>query len=265
MVFVFDWDGTLGGTKSQLSGDSKVAIKKFKKMGHEVIVATGRHPEEILEKLDNNKNICKYIIGANGAIILDKDSYEKVFVRNIDKQDFNMLLEDIRNFKEHISYVKAVQANRISRFKNPNDIFVPNEETKLILSQPHATLGIEFAKKNKLNEVVSYWQQKYGNKLQITISKNNFVNFNHINANKWTAIQWVVKKINKNNEKIIAIGDSMNDYKMLENAHIGIAMGNAKSKLRSIADITIGHTDKAGILRFVEELEKNPELLFKKN
>jgi hydroxymethylpyrimidine pyrophosphatase-like HAD family hydrolase len=58
-------------------------------------------------------------------------------------------------------------------------------------------------------------------------------------------------------------GDSMNDMQMIENSDIGIVMQNGDSYLKNIATKVIGHTDEQGLLRFIEEIEKEPTMLEK--
>ncbi|HHV12692.1 MAG TPA: HAD family phosphatase [Clostridiales bacterium] len=48
-------------------------------------------------------------------------------------------------------------------------------------------------------------------------------------------------------QDVIAIGDSMNDYEMIQQASIGIAMGNSVSPLKEIADYVTTHVNKDGI------------------
>lgn len=264
MIFVFDWDGTLGKSKGPIPKDNEIAIKKLKNMGHEVVIATGRHPGEIISRIWDNKDICKYIIGANGSIIINRDNNEKVFIKNISKEDLKEILIDAKKIRSSIVYIKALHGSKVSRYKNPDKVFKPNEEDEKNLSRSHASIGMEFHNEDKFHETVNYWKEKYKGRLAISISENKFMNFNHASTDKWKAIQWVANKIGKTNSQIITFGDSLNDTNMIKKAHIGIAMGNANKKLIEVADLTIGHYEESGILRFVETLEKNPDMLISK-
>ena len=46
---------------------------------------------------------------------------------------------------------------------------------------------------------------------------------------------------------VYAFGDSFNDSEMLEEAGVGIAMGNAKEELKEIADYITSPIDQDGI------------------
>ena len=47
------------------------------------------------------------------------------------------------------------------------------------------------------------------------------------NVNKWNAIEYIMKELNITKEEVIAIGDNINDKEMIENAGLGVAMGNS--------------------------------------
>lgn len=47
------------------------------------------------------------------------------------------------------------------------------------------------------------------------------------NVNKWTAIEYLIKKLNIDRKEVVAIGDNFNDREMIENSGLGIVMGNS--------------------------------------
>lgn len=68
-------------------------------------------------------------------------------------------------------------------------------------------------------------------------------------ANKGSAI---ARYVGTEKYTIFAVGDGDNDYEMLEHADVGIAMGNASEKLKSVADHIVGTYDEMGILEAFE-------------
>ena len=53
---------------------------------------------------------------------------------------------------------------------------------------------------------------------------------------KASGIDYIINKDKISLEKVLAIGDSLNDYEMIVHAGIGVAMGNGDSKLKEVAD-----------------------------
>ena len=66
-------------------------------------------------------------------------------------------------------------------------------------------------------------------------------------VDKWNAIKYLIEKLNIKKEEVIAIGDNVNDKKMVENAGLGIAMGGSTPNLTSVADFITKTSDEDGV------------------
>jgi len=73
-------------------------------------------------------------------------------------------------------------------------------------------------------------------------------------VNKWEGIMHVARRHNIDPRQIIAIGDDLNDVPMIRNAGLGVAMGNARAEVKSIAKRVIGSNEEDGLAVFLEEL-----------
>jgi 5-amino-6-(5-phospho-D-ribitylamino)uracil phosphatase len=65
--------------------------------------------------------------------------------------------------------------------------------------------------------------------------------------NKWAAISWYLEQHNIDPSRVAAIGDQINDVPMIENAGIGIAMGNAVDAVKAHAKHTTATNDEHGV------------------
>lgn len=72
---------------------------------------------------------------------------------------------------------------------------------------------------------------------ELTLKKNN----------KASGIRKVLEYYNADIKDTIGIGDSMNDFEMIKECAVGIAMGNADDKLKNYADYITADVDKEGI------------------
>ena len=68
------------------------------------------------------------------------------------------------------------------------------------------------------------------------------------NVNKWSAIEFLLKKLNINKEEVLTIGDNMNDLEMIQNAGLGIVMGNSNPKMKEIAKEIVSDNNSEGVL-----------------
>ncbi len=73
-------------------------------------------------------------------------------------------------------------------------------------------------------------------------------------VNKWQGILHVARHHGIEPSQIIAIGDDINDIAMLQNAGLGVAMGNARPEALAVADRVIGSNQEEGLADFLDEL-----------
>ncbi len=66
-------------------------------------------------------------------------------------------------------------------------------------------------------------------------------------ADKWNAVQHLAAARGIDPNRIVAIGDQINDVPMIRGAGLGIAMGNAIEEVRTLADHTTGSNDEEGV------------------
>ena len=263
MLFVFDWDGTLVGKSGILNQDIILGIKKIHNLNHNLIIATGRHPSEVSNKIKSNKCLSNYVIGANGSIIIDRKLNTTIFSNLINKDLMKSVITEIKNNIDKIKYLKILHDNEIYRFRNVddlfnNDIIIENQD---ILNDPAALIGVEFKDNVEFKKMISLWNKKYKGVLEISVSANNFLNFNNHNTSKWSAVKWILKNTNIENIHVVAFGDSLNDYHMLKNANTAVVVGKKHSELIEIAHFHIDHPDELGLLKFAEKLEVDTNLL----
>ena len=76
------------------------------------------------------------------------------------------------------------------------------------------------------------------------------------NVDKWNAIEFLKEKMRIEKNEIIAIGDNMNDKTMIENAGLGIAMGESTPVIKEIADVVTDTNCNDGVAKALEKILK---------
>lgn len=71
-------------------------------------------------------------------------------------------------------------------------------------------------------------------------------------VSKRIAMQRLAEALSVSAEQTVAVGDGLNDIPMLEFAGLGIAMGNASSEVKAIADEVVGDNDSDGVATAIE-------------
>lgn len=105
------------------------------------------------------------------------------------------------------------------------------------------------------NEIIALQKElseQYKGKLAIVRSHKYYLEFTDINATKGNAMNFLKELWNIKKEEVFASGDQDNDYDLLLNAGVKIAMGNASEKLKSIADYICPTIHKDGLAAAIE-------------
>ena len=79
------------------------------------------------------------------------------------------------------------------------------------------------------------------------------------NTDKWTAIEYLLEKLNIKKEEVMAIGDNANDKKMVENAGIGVAMGKSMLEAEQIGDVFVKDNNQDGVAEAINKYINNAQ------
>ena len=274
MLFIFDWDGTIAGTKNYLTEDVKIAVRKLKEMGHSVLIATGRHPLEIIPKIEDNDDLSDFIIGANGSIIFNRRTRKSIWSSKIPNDVKAKAIEICKTDK--ISLVSMddtgvkIAWNLISNFTSKYKGYWKKEDAhnykeideEGIMNADVVLFIIPVGRVPNFQDICDSYVKQFEDKVFVSSGDSSNIAVVNKNIDKWTAIQKFVKMMGIE-DKIITFGDSFNDIEMLKNADIGVAMGNAVDIAKKSADYVIGNADNKGILDFVTKIENSQNFLHK--
>ena len=67
------------------------------------------------------------------------------------------------------------------------------------------------------------------------------------NTNKWSALEFLMKKLGIDKQEVMAIGDNANDKEMVENAGLGVAIGGSMLAANKIGDIFVSDNNSDGV------------------
>lgn len=73
------------------------------------------------------------------------------------------------------------------------------------------------------------------------------------NVDKWTAISNLIEKLGIDKTQVMAIGDNVNDQTMLENAGLGVAMGNSAPYVKKMAKMVTTSNNEDGVAKVIQE------------
>ena len=106
-------------------------------------------------------------------------------------------------------------------------------------------LRIDFFSEDKdLNEIYAQLPQEITR--MHTVLMNRSIELTPPGVNKGSALHMLSARIGIDLSQVMAIGDSMNDIALLQEAGVGVAMGTAPDALKAIADIIVPSSDDGG-------------------
>lgn len=236
-LIALDMDGTLLHDDNNVSTYTKEVITKALAQNVQVVLCTGR-PLAMCYAYAEDLQLDSYIIVNNGAEIwtVDRELVERHIFDAGKVQSLWQLGEE-----RHI-HRWAVATDDIFRNSTRPDHF-----------NNHDWLKIGYG--NLDDETRNYLLHKLADDqtIEITNSSPTNLEINPIGVNKLQAVQRLCQLSNITLQEVMAVGDSMNDFKMLSEVGLGVAVENAQQEILDVADVVTDSNNKDGVAKAIEK------------
>ena len=285
-LIAIDLDGTMLDSFGQVTENTKEVIQKTIEKGIDVIIASGR-PIDSIKTIANEIGSTKYFIAGNGALIYDIQKNEFLYENYLNKEK---VLEIIKMCEENsISYNVYTDKTIISTALKYNVLYYYKENLKKAEDkQTHINIVenmYEYINKmkeekflkiticdesksvfqsiiKKLNQIenievldVSHMSRKLIQQGTEEIPiEYYYTEISAKNVDKWYALEILMSKLNIKKEEIVAIGDNINDKKMIEEAGLGVAMGQSNPTIKEIANYITDSNEQDGVATILEKI-----------
>jgi hypothetical protein len=268
LVF-FDIDGTLVTAENRLPASTKEAISLLKNNGHIPIFSTGRPPgmiHALAEELHVENYISlngQYIVTENQILTtntLPHDLLEKLIAKSYEKNDRTFLLteDDIigNTFMKELfdpDFLTFVYTEmQDTSVDVQHELFLRMTE-KPLQRESYEDEEILMAFINAQEEHDEFYQKEFP-EFHVTRSTPLLVEVLMKGSHKAKAMGEIAKYYGIEQKDTVAFGDSLNDLEMVETAAIGVAMGNARDELKSVADVVTDHVENDGIYQGLKKI-----------
>ena len=284
-LVAIDLDGTMLNSYGIVTENTKNTIKKIIEQGSEIIIASGRPIDSIktIAKEIESKN---YFIAGNGAVVYDIQKDQAIYQKYMSKQK---VLEIIKICEENsISYnvytdktilATALKYNVLyyhkenlkkeeSKKTNINIVKDMYEYVKNIKEEKFLKITICDDNQSVFNSIIRKIKQVSGieilevshmSRKVIRQGTENipveyyYTEISLANVDKWNAIEFLINKLDISKEEVIAIGDNINDKKMIENAGLGIAMKGSTPVVTEVADDIAESNNEDGVAKILQK------------
>ena len=241
-LLALDLDGTLLNDSKKISPQTIEGLSCLSKKEVRIVIASARPPRSVRHiyadlKLDTLQ------INYNGALIWDEPGGRAVFHRPLAGKLVRAIIEMSRDLFEEVlvscevmdhwytDQIEEKHTTETGRLFRP-DVIAPLEEffeidtTKLLLS----------AEPNIISRLEAELLENFGDQVTILQTDEHLLQIAHPNVGKAQALQRVAGHYGVAMNQVMAIGDALNDVGMLQLAGIGVAMDNAHSAVKAVAD-----------------------------
>lgn len=285
-LVAIDLDGTMLNTYGEVTESTKRILKETMKKGCEVVIASGRTIDSI-QAIADEIGTKKYMIAGNGSIVYDISKKNIIYEKYIPKSKaLNIIKICEDNSITYSVYTnKTIIANslkyNILYYYKQNLKKQPNKKTSITLVESiydyvkniedekvmkificDSTESIFNAILRKIGELedieildVSHMSKKViSNGSEEVPIEYFYTEITEKNVDKWYALEFLINKLNIEKKEVMAIGDNVNDRKMIEQAGLGIAMKNSTPKITEVANyVTDFDNNNDGAARAIEK------------
>ncbi len=253
-VFI-DIDGTLlDNSTNSIPFSALKALELAKANGHKIFICTGRSLPSVTENF-LALDIDGIIAGCGGQIVLEgKQEYFCPMPKNLMEPLVDFFLAHEIGFlleggKENYLYCAADISDKekeLNEFLFTDGLILPFDYFQ---GKYEEILKISFftMKKDITDKLLLKLADEYNGHYDSWYPGVYTGEISYAKNTKASGIDYIINKDNHPLKKVIAIGDSLNDYEMIIHAGIGVAMGNANEKLKEVADYITTSVDDDGI------------------
>lgn len=265
-LVALDMDGTLFNNKSQISETDQNTIREFTAKGIEVIISTGRPyiglPAELLAELG-----IRYAITVNGAAIYHLPDKKCIYENCMEPELVCPLLEKLQKKDIHMDAFiegdayslhscipgidRLVMPESIRRYIKATRTFT--DDLAVFIRERHLavqkmTLNFypladgTFLHREEVKELLAAFPG-------ITFLSGGYHNleFTKNGTTKGIGLRFLCDYLGLSLDQTMACGDTQNDIDILKTAAVGVAMENARTEVKKIADFITLSNEESGI------------------
>lgn len=284
-LMAIDLDGTLLNSFGEVSEDTRKALLEAKEKGTEVVLSSGR-PISSTESLAVELGVDNYLISGNGAAVYDIKEQKILYDRFLTKEqvlniaklceensffysvytedevitsslNYNVLFyhkENVKKVEEKRTHINVVQNIAEYIEQSGKERFL-----KITVCDESRFIFNSIVKRLKEINGIDVLEVEYMSRKKIKSGTEDidiqyyYTEITNENVNKWTAIEFLLEKLDIKREEVIAIGDNMNDKEMIVEAGLGVVMGNSNPTMKELGDVIVSDNNSEGVLEAIKK------------
>lgn len=257
-LVVTDMDGTLLDDNHEINESFWETLGNLKEKGVQFCVASGRQYYNLLEKFKGHEKDMIFI-AENGTIVMKNN--EELFSKTLNKDGIKEIVKIARNLEgvytvlcgKNSAYIETKDQKfilEVEKYYHHYEILdsldeVTDEILKIAL----------FHFDSAENFIYPYYKE-FENQYKIVVSGKTWVDIMDKNINKGVALDGLKRALKLETEEVLAFGDYLNDYEMMQEAYYSYAMKNAHPELKKVAKFEAPSNNENGVVEVIKQLIK---------
>lgn len=284
-LVAIDLDGTMLNQYGEVTLNTKKAIQAAIEKNIEIVIASGR-PIDSIKTIAKEIGSNHYFIAGNGALIYDIQKDEIIYDKFLPKQkvleiikiceensiSYNVYTENTilaNSLKYNVLYYQKEnlkkeesKQTKISIIENIYEYVKNKKEDKFLkmtICDDNKTVFQSIIRKLRKIEGIEVLDVSHMSKKTIKQGTEEitveyyYTEITVQNVDKWEAIEYLINQLNIKKEEVIAIGDNVNDKKMIEQAGLGVIMAGSTPEVTGIADYITTSNNEDGVAKALEK------------
>lgn len=239
-LIALDLDGTLLGPNGRLTDRTITAVQATAAAGHRVVLATGRPPHLVDDIAGALGDAISHIVGVNGAMVSTfpdgnllrligfeiDDARHVVTMLRAEDSRFGFSIATDKGFAHEPGFAKRL----------PTDMDTAPVDDALSIGGTEVYKLFMFHPTRSVHDLIAELPAKLPDHLTVTHMGADVAEVGPSSIDKRAGLAWLCEELDVEQADVIAIGDEWNDITMIEWAGHGIAMNNADSHVKAVAD-----------------------------
>ncbi|WP_419888012.1 Cof-type HAD-IIB family hydrolase [Neobacillus niacini] len=235
-LIALDMDGTLLNDQHEISEANRQAIKEAQEKGIFVVLSTGRSLRKC-EKHADSLALSSYLVTVNGSEIWDEK--RGLVERSLVNTDSIQWMVELT--KKHKVRYWAISTRRNWFDEMPEDIY----------GEEWLKFGFNIKDFPTRDKILKELQAR--GEFELSNSTPTNIEVNPAGINKAKGLKLVCERLGIHMNSVMAVGDSLNDLAMIEEAGLGIAMGNAQDSIKKAAVWVTSSNNEDGVAKAIQK------------
>ena len=264
-LITIDLDGTTLNSQSELSEFTIQTLQKLHRMGHLVSIVTGR-PYRNSKQFYQQLGIKTPIVNFNGALchFPSRPNWIPAYHEAVDKEVAFAIFEHIQDCDVDLYCAEGESELFTSSLDLPDSPYYPFQPESTFLLSKHSmqlnpTALTIFSSQARQSSIENHILNKYSDFVSVRTWGGPMPCLEVVRKgiHKAIGVEAIANFYRIPREAILAFGDEANDLEMLDYAGHGVAMHNAVSELKHIAnDVTEFSNDEDGLAHYLTDYFK---------